>query len=158
MFINFLTLVFRHEERERHNFYYADCTIWPNKHIAYPIAPKISVGRDPQNSIVRLLLQLSGSMADKPTVSYIVQSTPSWTGPAQSRISTNIFFKITKFSAHCFRAWHHSHPTHISYLGFLVWHLWLLYPLCASVNCTQCMCTCTKSRIVQSPTKQNDKI
>ena len=30
--------------------------------------------------------------------------------------------------------------------------------LCARVNCTQCVCTCTNSRIVQSPTKLNDKI
>ena len=158
-FINFLTLVFRHEERETHNFYYADCTIWPNKRAAHPIAPKISVGRDLQNSMVRLQIQLSASMADKPTGSYIAHSQPpSWTGPAQSRISTNVFFKITKFSAHRFWAWLQSHPSHIFYLGFLLWHLWLSYPLRTSVNCTQCVCTCTKSRIVQSPTKPNDKI
>ena len=36
--------------------------------------------------------------------------------------------------------------------------LWLSYPLRASVNCTQYLCTWTKSRIVQSPTKLNDKI
>ena len=40
----------------------------------------------------------------------------------------------------------------------LLWQLWLSYPLCASVNCTKCLCTWTKSRIVQSPTKLNDKI
>ena len=120
-FINFLTLVFRHEERERHNLYYADCTIWPNKRAAHPVAT-------------------------------------SWTGPAQSRISTNVFFKIIKFSAHRFRAWRHSHPSLISNLGFLLWHLWLSYPMRTSVNCTHCVCTYTKSRIVQSPTKPNDKI
>ena len=38
-FINFLTLVFRHVERERHNFYYADNTIWPNERAAYLVAP-----------------------------------------------------------------------------------------------------------------------
>ena len=119
--INFLTLVFRHEERERHDFYYADCTIWPNKRPAHPVAP-------------------------------------SWTSPAQRQISTNVFFKITKFLAHHFWAWRHSHPSHISYLGFLLWHMWLSYPLHTSVNCTQCVCTSTKSRIVQSPTKPNDKI
>ena len=37
-FINFLSLVFRHKERERHNFYYADCIIWPNKRAAHPVA------------------------------------------------------------------------------------------------------------------------
>ena len=40
----------------------------------------------------------------------------------------------------------------------LFWQLWLSYPLCASVTCTQCLCTWTKSWIVQSPTKQNDKM
>ena len=40
----------------------------------------------------------------------------------------------------------------------LLWHLWLSYPLRANVNCTQCLCTWTKSRIVQNPTKLNDKI
>ena len=40
----------------------------------------------------------------------------------------------------------------------LLWQLWLSYPLRASVDCTQCLCTWTKSRIVQSPTKLNDII
>ena len=120
-FINFLTLVLRHEERERHNFYYADCTIWPNKRTAHPVAS-------------------------------------SWTGPTQSRILTCVFFKIAKFSTHRFRAWRYSHTSPIFYLGFLLWHLWLSYPQRASVNCTQCMCTCTNTRILQSPTKPNDKI
>ena len=40
----------------------------------------------------------------------------------------------------------------------LLWQLWLSYPLRTSVNCTQCLCTWTKSQIVQSPTKLNDKI
>ena len=87
-----------------------------------------------------------------------VNPPPSWTGPAQSRISTNCFSKIIKFSAHRFRAWRHSHPSRISYLGFLLWHLWLSYPLRTSVNCTQCVRTCTNSRIVQRPTKPNDEI
>ena len=43
-------------------------------------------------------------------------------------------------------------------IGGLLWQLWLSYPLRASVNCTQCLCAWTKSRIVQSPTKVNDKI
>ena len=133
-FINFLTIVFRHEERETH---FLICWLYYLTQQTHPVAPKISVGRDLQSSIV---------------------STPSWTGPAQSQISTNVFFKITKFSAHRFRAWRHSHPSRISYLGFLLWHLWLSYPLCVSGNCAQCVCTCTNSRIVQSPTKLNDKI
>ena len=38
----------------------------------------------------------------------------------------------------------------------LLWQLWLTYPLRTSVNCTQCLSTVTKSRIVQSSTKLND--
>ena len=56
-FINFLTLVFN-MRRASYNFYYADCTIWPNKRAVHPVAPP-----------------------------------PSWTGPAQSWISTNSFSK-----------------------------------------------------------------
>ena len=37
---------------------------------------------------------------------------------AQSQLSTDVFLKIPKFSAHCFRAWRHSHSSPISYLGF----------------------------------------
>ena len=40
----------------------------------------------------------------------------------------------------------------------LLWQLWLSYPLCVSVNCTQCLRTWTKYRIIQSSTKLNDKI
>ena len=40
----------------------------------------------------------------------------------------------------------------------LLWQLWLSYPLRPSVNCTQCLCTWTKSRILISPTLLNDKI
>ena len=121
-FINFLTLVFRHEERGTHNFYYTD----------YYLTQQTScASRSPQLD---------------------------WTGPVQSWISTNVFFKITKFSAHRFRALHHLHPSSIFYLGFLLWHLWLSYLLRACVNCTQCVCSCTWSRIVQSQTKPNDKI
>ena len=78
---------------------------------------------------------------------------PSWTALAQVQISTNCFFqKLPKIPAPRFRAWCHSHTSPIFYLGFLLWHLWLSRPLRASVN------TCSKSWIVQSLTKRNDKI
>ena len=48
-------------------------------------------------------------------------------------------------------------PASFPILG-LLWQLWLSYPLCPRVNCTQYLCTWTKSQIVQSPTKLNDKI
>ena len=74
-------------------------------------------------------------------------------------VSNWLFFKkkIPKFSAHRFWAWRHSHSSLFSIWG-LLWQLWLSYPLHVSVDCTQCLCTWTKSRIVQSPTKLNDKI
>ena len=88
---NFLTLVFGHKERETHNFYDADCTIWPNKRAAHPLAPKISVGRDLHNSMVRLQLQVSA--IDKPTVSYIVHGQPA-AGLAWPRVES----QLTSFS------------------------------------------------------------
>ena len=65
----------------------------PKKRAAHPEAPKISLGRDLQNSMVRLRLQLSASMADKPTVSYIVHSQPP-AGLARPRIES----QLTSFS------------------------------------------------------------
>ena len=61
---------------------------------------------------------------------------PSETGPVESQISTNVFFEITKFSAHRFWAWRHSHPSTFPIWVFLLWHLWLSYPLRTSVDCT----------------------
>ena len=129
----FLLLVFRHEERERHNSYYADCSYiahsplpnwtarspisanWPNKRAAHPVATSLTI-------------------------------------LAQVQISTDSFFQKSKFPVHRFRAWRQSHPSLIAYLRLLLWHLWLSHPPRTSVN------TCTKSWIVQSLTKPNDKI
>ena len=91
------------------------------------------------------------------------QSTPQldWPGP-ESNLNSLLFSKITKISAHCFRAWCHSHPGFISYLGFLSWHLWLSYPLHMWVWAWTVPNVCAPapalSRIVQSPTKLNDEI
>ena len=154
-FIYFLTLVFRHEERETHNFYYADCTIWPKKRAAHPVVLNISVGRDLQNSMVRL--QLSIIEADKPTLSYNVHSQPP-AGLVRLRVESQRLFQNYQIRWPSLLDMTSFTPQSISYLGFLLWHLWLSYPLRTSVNCTQCVCTCTKSRIVQSPTEPNDKI
>ena len=89
-FINFLTLVFRHEERKTQ---FLLCWLY-------------------------YLTQQTRCASRSPLF--------DWPGPESD---LNIFFKITKFSAHRFRAWRHSHPSPISYLGFLLWHLWLSYPL-----------------------------
>ena len=55
--------------------------------------PQKTAGRDLQNSMVRLELQLSSSMADKPTVSYIVHSQPP-AGLARPRVKS----QLTSFS------------------------------------------------------------
>ena len=104
-FINFSTLVFRHEERETQ---FLLCWLFLHR----------------------------------------PQSTPQPDWPAPESNLNSLFFKITKFSAHRFRAWRHSHPSPIFLSGFFLWHLWLSYPLRAIVNCTQWVCTCTKSGIV----------
>ena len=75
---------------------------------------------------------------------------------AQSQLPT-LFSKSSNSQDHCFQAWRHSHSSPISYLGFIMTivivisfaHERKLYPM---------LCTWTKSRIVQSPTKLNDKI
>ena len=141
-------LVFRHEERETHNFYYADCS-----YIALSQPPPAELARPRVKSqlISGLPGPVSKSQLTDPTNAHPVA--PSWTGLTQNQISTNSFFqKSLKFPTLHFRAWRHSHPSLISYLGILLWHLWLSYSLRASVN------TGTKSRIVQSSTKPNDKI
>ena len=56
--------------------------------------------------------------------------------------TTDVFFKISKFSAHRFRAWCNSHSRHISYLGFIMTimivissaHERKLYPLYVHLN------------------------
>ena len=40
---------------------------------------------------------------------------------------TDCFSKIPKFSAHCFRTWHHSHSSPISYLGFIMTIVIVIY-------------------------------
>ena len=104
-------------ERERHNFYYADCS-----YIAYS---------QPPAGLTRPRVK---SQLTDPTNAHPVA--PSWT--AQPRVKTQLtsFFRNP---VHRFRAWRHSHPSHIFYLGFLLWHLWLSYPLRTRVNCTQCV-------------------
>ena len=97
---------------ERDSFYYADCSIWPNKRAAHPVT------------------QLDWSRPGSILTSLV-----------QRQISTNCFFsKSPRIPAHRFWAWRHSHPSPIFHLGFLLWHLWLLNPPRASVNtCIQCV-------------------
>ena len=121
-FINFLTLVFPHEEKDRHNFYSTGCTIWPNERAAHPVAP-------------------------------------SWTGPAQSQISTNFFFKIHQILSQSLPGM--TSPTPQFYFPSGVFIMTFVI-VTSSVRKRKlhsiCVCTCTKSRIVQSLTEPNDKI
>ena len=120
-------LVFRHEARETH---FLLC--WLFLHRPQP-TPSLTA---------RPRIKISTHWPNKRAAHPVA---PSWTALAQSQISTNVFFEITKFPSHRFRTWRHSHSGFISYLGVLLWHLWLSYPLRASVNCTNvCTCTCTK--------------
>ena len=108
----FLSLVFRHEERESQ---FLLC--WPF-----------------------YLTQQTRGESRRPNWTRLVQLQIS-THFVQHQISTNCFFqKSPKPSAPRFRAWRHSHPCLISHLGFLLWHLWLSHPPRASVNtCSQCV-------------------
>ena len=73
------------------------------------------------------------------------------------RNSTDVIFKILKFSAHLFWTRSHSHSSLISCLGFIMAmvivisfaHERKLYPM---------LCIQLLTRIVKSPTKLNDKI
>ena len=89
-------------------------------------------------------------LLNRPSVNHVLDCS------APSQIWTNVFSKSPKISAHRFRAWRHSHPSPISYMGFLLWHLWLSYPLRASVNCTQCVCTCTFTKPNSSKPNQTE--
>ena len=58
-------------------------------------------------------LAYSKTQLDWPLVNYRLDS-PTVEYP------TDVFFKIFKFSAHCFRAWRHSQSSLIFYLGFIM--------------------------------------
>ena len=125
-FINFVTLVFRHEERETQFLLYD-----PTNALRIPWPPRsLSVG---------------------------ICRTP-WSYPPAGLARCRVKSQLTSFSKSPnslpIASGHDviNTPVPFSYLGFLLWHLWLSYPLRASVN------TWTKSRMVQSPTKPNDKI
>ena len=73
-----------------------------------------------------------------------------------SKLTT--FFKIPKFSAYLFWVWRHPHSSPISYLGFIMTMVIVISfaheRKTAPIDNTPELLT----RIVQSPTKLNDKI
>ena len=121
---------------------------------------------------------LHAPMADSPVSVYMAQSQPSnsstpwqrtrfsmpqWQKQkpsaclAYSQLQTDVFFKIPIFSAHCFLAWCHSHSSLISCLGFIM-TIVIVISFALERKLYPMLCTWTKSRTVQSPTKLNDKI
>ena len=91
-FIDFLSLVFRHEERETHNFYYADRSIWPNQ-----------------------------TRGDSPLDWHHPETNLNYFVQRQVSTNCFFFQKSPKFSAHRFRAWRHSHPqAHFLSGGFIM--------------------------------------
>ena len=86
--INFFwLLVFQHEERETHNFYYADCFIWPNKRAAHPVALSWTALAQVQISTDLAQSRISTDSTNKRPAAH------NWTGLPQVRISTKCFFK-----------------------------------------------------------------
>ena len=63
--------------RERHNFYYVDSSIWPNKREAHPVAPSWTALTQ---------VQISTNWPNKRAAHPVA---PSWTAHAQIQISTN---------------------------------------------------------------------
>ena len=75
----------------------------------------------------------------------------------KSQLPTDSFWKSSNSQDHRFRAWRHSHSTHISYLGFIM-TIVIVISFARKRKLYPTLCTWTKSRIVQSQTKLNDKI
>ena len=151
MFIDFLSLVFWHKERDI-QFYYADCsyiilqstpqlncwprvkisTHWPNKRAAHPIRPNWTGLAQAQKSTSLSQVQILTNLI-------------------QRQISTNFFFQNSpKFPAPRFQVWRHSH-----YLSRVFIMTFVIVTSSASMNCTPARAL---SRIVLSLTKLNDKI
>ena len=75
----------------------------------------------------------------------------------QSQLLTDSFSKSSNSQDHRFQAWHHSHSSPISYLGFIMTIVIFIF-FVHECKLYLMLCTWTKSQIVQSPTKLNDKI
>ena len=67
------------------------------------------------------------------------------------------FSKSSNSQDHRFRAWRHSHSSFISYLGFIM-TIVIAISFARERKLYPMLFTWTKNRIVQSPTKLNDKI
>ena len=107
----------------------------------------IIVGHQLLNTMVGTQLQLSTSMADNPTVClHCPKSTLNW-----------LFFKIFQFSGPSLPGVTSFILQPISYLRFIM-TIVIVISFAQERKLYPMLCTWTKSRIVQSPTKLNDKI
>ena len=144
-----LTSVFGSSTRgERHNSYNADHSIRPQKCAAHPVMFKISVGRNPKNpttsSMVKIQLSTSKSMAGTQLSACMVQC----------QLSTDLFLKSSNSQP---ISSGHPHSSPISCLGFIM-TIVIVISFVHEHKTVPNDCTWTKSRIVQSPTKLNNKI
>ena len=78
---------------ERHNFFYDDHTIWPLQRAAHLVMFKISIGRDPKNPTISLMIQIQLSTQWQRTQLSVcmVQCQPSTDSFSKSLISQDRF-------------------------------------------------------------------
>ena len=126
----------RHEERDT-----ILTILTPLQCTAHLVIFKITVGRDLKTVKIQLPLQWSRT-----------QLSPKWSN------SNWPFSKSSNSQDHLFQAWRQPPSSPISCLEVSYDKWWLSYPLRASVNCTNWLCTWTETRMIQSPTKLNDKV
>ena len=85
------------------------------------------------------------------------QTTQLYAYIVQSQLLTNPFSKSSNSQDYHFRAWCHSHSNLVSHLGFIMTIVIVIY-FARERKLYPMLCTWTKSRIAQNPTKLNDKI
>ena len=113
--------VLRLEERETHNFYYADCSIWPNNARRITLTQLARYRRGSKINALRQGSNLNSSSFKSQLTAFF------------SKISQNPQPIASGYDVILI-------PSLISYPGFLLWHLGLSHPPCASMNtCAQCV-------------------
>ena len=135
---------------ERYNSYYADHTIWPFQHAAYPMMFKISVGRESKNPTT--------SSMDKIQLSSLRPNGRNSTIVFHGLISTAEFLKSSNSQDHLYRSWRHPHSRPIFCLGFIMTRVIFISFVHERKTVPNGYAPELLTRIVQSPTKLNDKI
>ena len=111
---------------------------------------KISVSRDPKNPITSSTakIQLYGSMTETQLSAAMVQS----------QLLTDSFLKSSNSQDHFFLAWRHPHSSPISFLGFIITMVIVISFVPERKTVPNDYAPELLTRIVQSRTKENDKI